>query len=62
MSTRWDYPPALLAQNPNDQHAVTLRGKVTNIESQFEKELSKAKELLIETEQEEWESSLKTIK
>ncbi|MFB3164402.1 M3 family oligoendopeptidase [Neobacillus sp. 179-J 1A1 HS] len=48
----------LLAQNPKDQEAAILRGKVAQIDSLFEKELSKVKNILKNTKQNVWESLL----
>lgn len=48
----------LLAQNPKDQDAAILRGKVTQIDSLFEKELSKVKNIVKNTKQNVWESLL----
>ncbi|MFD1738648.1 M3 family oligoendopeptidase [Bacillus salitolerans] len=50
----------LVSQNPKDQAAVILRGKVAQIESRFEKELSKVKKLLAKTKQDVWKNLLKT--
>lgn len=44
----------LLSQNTKDQDAATLRGKVAQIESNFEKELSKVKIILANTKQDIW--------
>ncbi len=46
----------LHSQNTKDQNAVTLRGKVAQIESHFDKELSKVKIMLVNTKQDIWES------
>lgn len=48
----------LLAQNPKDQDATILRGKVAQIESCYEKELSKVKNIVKNTKQNVWESLL----
>ncbi|MEH7355524.1 M3 family oligoendopeptidase [Neobacillus drentensis] len=50
----------LLAQNPKDQDAAILRGKVAKEESRFEKELSKVRKILTNTKEEVWESILET--
>ncbi|MEK5147312.1 M3 family oligoendopeptidase [Psychrobacillus sp. FSL K6-4615] len=50
----------LLSQNTKDQDAATLRGKVGQIESNFEKELSKVKIILANTEQDVWEFLIET--
>lgn len=50
----------LLAQNTNDQEAATLRGKVAQLESHFEKELSKVKIGLANIKQDIWESLVET--
>ncbi|XRG80774.1 M3 family oligoendopeptidase [Rossellomorea sp. GAMAL-10_SWC] len=50
----------LLAENPKDQDAAVLRGKVAQIESRFEKELSKVKKILRNTKEDVWESILET--
>ncbi|WP_179601513.1 M3 family oligoendopeptidase [Neobacillus driksii] len=48
----------LLAQSPKDQDAAILRGKVAQIESRYEKELSKVKNIVTNTKQDVWESLL----
>ncbi|NHM33972.1 M3 family oligoendopeptidase [Neobacillus terrae] len=48
----------LFAQNPKDQDAAILRGKVAQKESRFEKELSKVKKILTNTKEEIWENIL----
>lgn len=50
----------LLSQNTKDQDAATLRGKVGEIESSFEKELSKVKIILANTEQDVWKFLIET--
>lgn len=50
----------LLAENPKDQDAAILRGKVAQKESRFEKELSKVKKILTNTKKDVWESILET--
>ncbi|SDN08135.1 oligoendopeptidase, pepF/M3 family [Psychrobacillus sp. OK028] len=50
----------LLSQNTKDQDAASLRGKVAQIESHFEKELSNVKTLLADTKQDLWESLIET--
>jgi len=50
----------LLSQNTKDQDAATLRGKVAQIESNFEKELSKVKIILANTKQDIWEFLIET--
>ncbi|WP_088011613.1 M3 family oligoendopeptidase [Gottfriedia acidiceleris] len=50
----------LLAENPKDQDAAVLRGKVAQKESRFEKELSKVKKILRNTKEDVWESILET--
>ncbi|MFJ5762805.1 hypothetical protein ACIQAA_27545 [Neobacillus sp. NPDC093182] len=50
----------LLAQNPKDQDATSLRGKIAQIESRFEKELSKVKMIFIYTKEDVWERLLGT--
>jgi oligoendopeptidase F len=50
----------LLAQNPKDQDAASLRGKIAQKESRFEKELSKVKKILTYTKENVWESLLET--
>ncbi|MDI2588525.1 M3 family oligoendopeptidase [Psychrobacillus sp. NEAU-3TGS] len=45
----------LLAQNTKDQEAVSLRGKVAQLVSYFEKEVSKVKKVLANTKQDIWE-------
>lgn len=50
----------LLAQNPKDQEAASLRGKIAQIESRFEKELSKVKKIFTYTKEDVWESILKS--
>jgi oligoendopeptidase F len=49
----------LHAENPKDQNAAILRGKVAQKESRFEKELSKVKKILTNTKEDVWESILK---
>ncbi|MEB2300414.1 M3 family oligoendopeptidase [Lysinibacillus xylanilyticus] len=49
----------LLAQNPADQDAAILRGKVAQKEARFEKELSKVKKLLTNTKEDIWRFILK---
>ncbi|MCP3028724.1 M3 family oligoendopeptidase [Halobacillus sp. A5] len=44
----------LLAQNPKDQEAAILRGKVAQIDSRFENELSKVKKILSNTKEDIW--------
>ncbi|MBM7664086.1 pepF/M3 family oligoendopeptidase [Solibacillus kalamii] len=46
----------LLSQNPKDQDAATLRGKILKLESDFKNELSKVKVVLANTKQEIWVS------
>ncbi len=48
----------LLAENPKDEGAAILRGKVAQNESRFEKELSKVKKILIITKEDVWENIL----
>jgi oligoendopeptidase F len=50
----------LLAQNPKDLDAAILRGKIAQIESRFEKELSKVKKIFTYTKEEVWERLLET--
>jgi len=50
----------LLAENPKDQDAAVLRGKVAQKESRFEKELSKVKKILRKTKEDVWERILET--
>ncbi|WEG14474.1 hypothetical protein PU629_09005 [Pullulanibacillus sp. KACC 23026] len=50
----------LLAQNPKDQDATRLRGKVAQKESLFEKQLSIVKKILANTNEDVWESLLET--
>lgn len=50
----------LISQNTNDQDAVVLRGKVAQLESNFEKELSNVKLILANTNQESWDRLIKT--
>ncbi|MFJ7828495.1 M3 family oligoendopeptidase [Psychrobacillus sp. NPDC096623] len=50
----------LLAQNTKDQDAATLRGKVSQLESYFENELSKVKIGLANIKQDIWESLIET--
>jgi oligoendopeptidase F len=50
----------LLAQNPKDQDAAFLRGKIGLTESRFEKELSKVKKILAYTKEDVWGSLLGT--
>lgn len=50
----------LFAENPKDQDATNLRGKVAQKESRFEKELSKVKKILTNTKEDVWESILET--
>ncbi|ATP40395.1 pantothenate kinase [Solibacillus sp. R5-41] len=50
----------LHSQNTKDQDAATLRGKVAQIESNFEKKLSKVKIILANTKQDVWESLIET--
>ncbi|SFD60473.1 M3 family oligoendopeptidase [Bacillus sp. UNCCL81] len=50
----------LLAENPKDQDAAILRGKVAPKESRFEKELSKVMKILRNTKEDVWESILET--
>lgn len=46
----------LLSQNPKNHDAVTLRGKIVKLESDFNNELSKVKVVLANTKQERWVS------
>jgi oligoendopeptidase F len=48
----------LLAENPKDQNATILRGKVAQKESRFEKVLSKVKKILTNTKEDVWKSIL----
>ncbi|WP_214484776.1 M3 family oligoendopeptidase [Bacillus sp. SM2101] len=48
----------LLAENPKNQDAAILRGKVAQKESRFEKELSNVKKILINTKEDVWDSIL----
>lgn len=50
----------LLAENPKDEDAASLRGKVAQNESRLEKELSKVKMIFTNTEEEVWESILES--
>ncbi|MFK3958823.1 M3 family oligoendopeptidase [Guptibacillus hwajinpoensis] len=50
----------LLAQNPKDQDAASLRGKVAQKESRFEKILSEIKKTLSNTEEDVWRDILET--
>ncbi|MCM3690926.1 M3 family oligoendopeptidase [Neobacillus niacini] len=50
----------LLAQNPKDQDAAILRGKIAQIESRFEKELSKVNMIFTYTKEDVWKSLLET--
>lgn len=50
----------LLAQNPKDQHAITLKGKITTIHTRFESALKKVKNTLIKTNQYLWVDLLNT--
>jgi oligoendopeptidase F len=50
----------LLAQNPKDQDAPILRSKIAQIESRFEKELSKVKKIFTYTKEDVWASLLET--
>jgi oligoendopeptidase F len=50
----------LLAQNPKDQDAAILRGKIAQIESRFVKELSKVKKIFTNTKEDVWGSLLET--
>jgi oligoendopeptidase F len=58
LSQASSYITCLLAQNPKDQEAAILRGKVAQIDSLFEKELSKVKNIVKNTKQNVWESLL----
>lgn len=50
----------LLAQNPKDQDAAILRGKISHKESRFENELSNIKKIFTYTKEDVWESLLET--
>ena len=50
----------LIAENPKNQGAVSLRGKVGQLEAHFEKECSKIMDRLINTSDEVWENILET--
>ncbi|WP_377890423.1 M3 family oligoendopeptidase [Alkalihalobacillus sp. R86527] len=50
----------LLAQNPKDQDAANVRGKVAQQESRFEKVLSKVKKLVSNTDENVWRALLET--
>lgn len=50
----------LLAQNPKDQNATTLRGKTTSINSRFESAFKKVQKVLVNTNQRLWEGILDT--
>lgn len=50
----------LLAENPKDQHAITLRGKTTAIKTRFESALKRVKNTLVKTNQHLWENLLNT--
>jgi oligoendopeptidase F len=50
----------LLAQNPKDKDAASLRGKIAQKESRYEKELSKVKKIFTYTKEDVWERLLKT--
>ncbi|MFP7296969.1 M3 family oligoendopeptidase [Neobacillus niacini] len=60
LSQATSFITCLLAQNPKDQDAANLRGKIAKIESHFEKELSKVKKIFIYTKEDVWESLLET--
>ncbi|WP_249598686.1 M3 family oligoendopeptidase [Peribacillus frigoritolerans] len=50
----------LLAQNPKDQNATTLRGKTTSINAGFESAFKKVQKVLVNTNQRLWEGILDT--
>ncbi|WHZ05834.1 M3 family oligoendopeptidase [Neobacillus sp. YX16] len=60
LSQATSFITCLLAQNPKDQDAASLRGKIAQIESRFEKELSKVKKIFTYTKEEVWERLLET--
>jgi oligoendopeptidase F len=50
----------LLAQNPKDLDAASLRGRIAQIESRFEKGLSNVKKIFTYTKEDVWERLLET--
>ena len=50
----------LLAQNPKDQNAITLRGKTASINALFESAIKKVQKILINMDQHVWEGVLDT--
>jgi oligoendopeptidase F len=60
LSQATSFITCLLAQNPKDQAAAILRGKIAQIESRFEKELSIVKKIVTYTKEYVWESLLET--
>ncbi|MFS0892237.1 M3 family oligoendopeptidase [Peribacillus frigoritolerans] len=50
----------LLAQNPKDQNATTLRGKASSINARFESAFKKVQKVLVNTNQHLWEGILDT--
>ena len=50
----------LIAENPKNQGAMSLRGKVGQLEARFEKELLKIKDILTNTSEKVWKGILET--
>ncbi|WP_045520625.1 M3 family oligoendopeptidase [Neobacillus niacini] len=60
LSQATSFIACLLAQNPKDQDATILRGKIAQNESRFEKELTKVKKIFTYTKEDVWGILLKT--
>lgn len=60
LSQATSFITCLLAQNPKDQDAASLRGKIAQIESRFEKELLKVKKIFTNTKEDIWGSLLES--
>ncbi|WP_404428629.1 M3 family oligoendopeptidase [Sutcliffiella horikoshii] len=54
------YITCLLAQNPKDQNAPTLKGKTSSINARFEATLKKLQKILLRTDHQLWEDILDT--
>ncbi|MGD6780960.1 M3 family oligoendopeptidase [Sutcliffiella horikoshii] len=54
------YITCLLAQNPQDQNAPTLKGKTSSISARFDAGLKKLQKILVKTDHHLWEDMLDT--
>ncbi|MFS0864722.1 M3 family oligoendopeptidase [Fredinandcohnia sp. 179-A 10B2 NHS] len=50
----------LIAQNPKDQKAITLRGQVSSITARYESTVKKLQNVILNTSKNEWDEALET--